>query len=239
MTAKRLLIADSSEEICKEVTQMLADGFVIQTAGDGATAWQLLQNFQPDILLLDVMLPETDGLTLLRRCLSQGIHPTILVTTRIYSDYLINALIELGVSYILPKPCQLSAVVQRVQELADLPVSLQIPIRENTDEILLRLGFSRKLHGTRYLLQAIRLFAQDPQQMLTKELYATVGQLFHATSAQVERSIRNAIATAWNSRDDKVWLRYFPAGANGTVRRPTNGELITRLSELYSEGSAA
>lgn len=239
MNAQRLLIADPSDEFRAALSQMLSDQFTIQTAKDGEEAWLLLQSFLPDILLLDVMLPETDGLTLLRRCADRGIHPAILVTTRIYSEYLMNALMHLGVSYILPKPCQICAVAERVQEMGDLcPIHSTLP-RESLDEILLRLGFSRKLSGTRYLRQAIRLFTRDPQQMLTKELYTAVGQLFQVSSSQVERSIRNAIAAAWRNRDEKVWLRYFPTGENGIVRRPTNGELITRLSAFLSDVLAA
>lgn len=239
MNTQRLLIADCSDEFRSAIKEALSDQFVIQTAKDGEEAWLLLQNFMPDILVLDVMLPETDGITLLHRCADRKIHPAVLVTTRICSEYLMNALMGLGVSYILLKPCQLNAVSDRVRELGDLsPLPSALP-RESMDEILLRLGFSQKLSGTRYLRHAIRLFAKDPQQMLTKELYAAVGQSFHATSPQVERSIRNAIAAAWGCRDEKIWLRYFPTGENGTVRRPTNGELITRLSELISGSSAA
>lgn len=239
MNPKRLLIADPSEEFRSALAELLSGQFLIHTAKNGEEAWSLLQSFTPDILLLDVMLPETDGLTLLRRCAARGVHPAILVTTRIYSEYLMSALANLGVSYILPKPCQASSVAERVQEMGDLcPLPSTLP-RESLDEILLRLGFSRKLSGTRYLHQAIRLFARDPQQMLTKELYTAVGQRFHASSSQVERSIRNAIATAWSSRDEKIWMRYFPTGKTGAVRRPTNGELIAWLSEFIVSTAVA
>lgn len=239
MNTQRLLIADHSDEFRAALTEMLSDQFLIQTAKNGEEAWLVLQNFLPDILVLDVLLPETDGISLLQRCADRDIHPAVLVTTRITSEYLMNTLTRLGVSYILLKPCQTCAVADRIREMGDLlPLPSVLP-RESMDEILLRLGFSRKLSGTRYLQQAIRLFAKDPQQMLTKELYAKVGQLFHASSSQVERSIRNAIAVAWGGRDEKMWMRYFPTGKNGTVRRPTNGELITRLSEFISGSSAA
>lgn len=239
MNAQRLLIADCSDEFRSALKETLSGQFVVQTAKDGVEAWQLLQNFLPDILVLDVMLPGTDGITLLHRCADRNIRPCVLVTTRISSEYLMNALMGLGVSYILLKPCQIDTVAERIRELGDLsPLPSAFP-RESMDEILLRLGFSRKLSGTRYLHHAIRLFAKDPQQMLTKELYAAVGQQFHASSSQVERSIRNAIAAAWGCRDERIWLRYFPTGEDGTVRRPTNGELITRLSEFVSGTSAA
>ena len=68
--------------------------------------------------------------------------------------------------------------------------------------------------------------------MLTKELYGTVAQQFHASAAQVERSIRTAIHSAWQSRDERVWQRFFPTGAGGIVRRPTNGEFISRLAAV-------
>ena len=239
MPAKHLLIADYSEEIRRELPKMLSDEFTIHTAADGAEAWELLQNSPPDIFLLDVMLPETDGLTLLRRCADQGIRPIILVTTRIYSDYLIHALMQYGVTYVIPKPYQLSDVAEQVREVAGLSLLPEAPRKQSINEILLRLGFSRKLNGTRYLQHAIRLFSQDPQQMLTKELYSSVGQLCHATASQVERCIRSAIAAAWNHRDEKIWLRYFPAGEMGAVRRPTNGEFITGLSILFYDSTAA
>ena len=239
MNAQRLLIADCSDEFRSALKDALSSEFVVQTAKDGEEAWQLLQSFSPDIVVLDVMLPEADGISLLHRCADRSIHPSVLVTTRFCSEYLMGALMNLGVSYVLLKPCQLDTITERVRELADLAPSPSTLPRESTDEILLRLGFSRKLSGTQYLRLAIRLFAKDPQQMLTKELYAAVGQQFHASSPQVERSIRNAIAVAWGCRDEKIWLRYFPSGKNGTVRRPTNGELITRLSELLSGFSAA
>ena len=239
MNAQRLLIADPSDEFRAALAEILSDQFTIQSAKNGEDAFLLAQSFLPDILLLDLMLPEIDGLTLLQRFADQNIHPAILVTTLIYSEYVINALANLGVSYMIPKPCQASAVAERVRELGSLPPLPSSLPRESLDEILLRLGFSRKLSGTRYLQQAIRLFAKDPQQMLTKELYTGVGQLFHASSSQVERAIRNAIASAWSSRDDRIWLRFFPTGENGMVRRPTNGELITRLSEFISHPAAA
>lgn len=239
MNTKRLLIADCSDEFRTALAESLSEQFDIRTARDGNEAWSLLQSFLPDVLVLDLMLPGTDGITLLRHCSEEDIRPAVLVTTRLYSEYIINTLADLGVGYILPKPCQVCAAAARAQELVNLKPIPSAEPRFDIDDILLRLGFSRKLNGTRYLQQAIRLFAKDPQQMLTKELYGNVGQLFHASAAQVERAIRNAIQSTWTSRDERVWQRYFPTGEDGTVRRPTNGELITRLSEFVFDDTAA
>lgn len=237
MNPKRLLIADSSSAFRTPLAEALADHFEIRLARDGREAWALLQSFLPDVFILDILLPVTDGITLLRRCAASAIHPVVLVATHIYSDYIIDTLGQLGVSYILPKPCDISAAASSACDLSALSPK-PLPVPENTTEdILLRLGFSRKLRGSRYLQQAIRLYANDPQQMLTKELYGSVGQLFHVSAAQVERSVRTAIHTAWVNRDERVWRRYFPTGEGSTVRRPTNGELITRLCEFVLEES--
>lgn len=235
MKTQRLLIADCSDDFRTALAAGLAGQFEVRVARDGDEAWKELQRFTPDVFLLDVMLPGTDGITLLRQCAEASIRPAILVTTRLYSEFIVNTLARLGVSYILPKPCQIAAVTTSVRELSNLPPPSPAPAQPTVHDILLQLGFSRKLSGTRYLQQAIRMFAKDPQQMLTKELYGSVGQLFHASPSQVERCIRNAIVTSWGNRDDRVWQRYFPTGKDGTVRRPTNGELITRLSECMTE----
>lgn len=238
MQPQRLLIADSSNAFRTALADALAGQFDIRLARDGAEAWALLQDFLPDILFLDVMLPGMDGITLLRRCAEAAIHPVVLVATRLYSEYIVSTLAQLGVSYILPKPCEVAAAAASVRELSAMPPAMPPMRRSSIADILLRLGVSRKLNGSRYLQQAICLFAKDPQQMLTKELYGAVGQHFHVSAAQVERSVRTAIHTAWLHRDERVWKRYFSTGEDGAVRRPTNGTFITRLSEFVFDDCA-
>lgn len=232
MEQKRVLIADPQLTFSQALADQLLPQFEIRLTANGSDAWQQLGVFVPDVLVLDVILPDLDGISLLRRCAAENLRPTVLVATRLCSDYVLSALTELGVSYVLPKPCQPENAANCVRQMLLYPAALlSRPAQPDTCDLLRQLGLSGKLTGSRYLSSAVSLFSENPDQMLTKELYGTVAQQFHASAAQVERSIRTAIHSAWQARDERVWQRFFPTGQAGTVRRPTNGEFISRLAE--------
>ncbi len=233
MELKRVLIADSQQTFSRTLANQLHPQFNVRLTHNGFDAWQQLETFVPDLLVLDLILPDLDGISLLRRCAGENLCPTTLVVTRLCSDYVISALSELGVSYILPKPCQPENAAGCIRQMCQSPAPLvSKPSPPDTAHLLQQLGLSGKLTGSRYLDCAVPLFSKNPDQMLTKELYGTVAQRFHASAAQVERSIRTAIHSAWLTRDERVWQRFFPTGEGGTVRRPTNGEFISRLASV-------
>ena len=62
-----LLIVDDDKRICRLLGRYLKrKGFQVCTAIDGATMWQLLESTQPELIILDIILPEVDGFTLAR-----------------------------------------------------------------------------------------------------------------------------------------------------------------------------
>ena len=66
---RKLLIADSSEIFTGALTAALGDRFDIHVCGDGPSALDALQQEQPDILILNLLLPYKDGLTFCRKAL--------------------------------------------------------------------------------------------------------------------------------------------------------------------------
>ena len=71
----------------------------------------------------------------------------------------------------------------------------------------------------------------NPMQSITKELYPSVARQFNCNSAQVERSIRNAIQGAWNQRNEALWAQVFQPDEHGGIPRPSNAAFITRLAD--------
>lgn len=234
MDRLKILIADSSDDFRDALSEALQDTHRICLASNGVQALQLLQSFHPDMVILDLMMPELDGITVLQRAAECGCKPTILATTCYLSDYIISSLQKLGVGFVMIKPCLISAVVAR---LTDLSQHLQQPVfthtdpRTHTSSTLLRLGMPTKLRGYGYLREAIICMASDPSQSITKELYPAVAAQFNATATQVERSIRSAIKTAWERHDPQIWQLYFSADETGLIPRPTNAQMITRLAD--------
>jgi two-component system response regulator ResD len=79
----RVLVVDDEPIVRDVVARYLSrDGHTVLEAGDGETARALLERDQPELVVLDVMLPGTDGLELMRWIRARGDLPVILLTAR-------------------------------------------------------------------------------------------------------------------------------------------------------------
>lgn len=235
MNAPKLLIADSAEDFALALRNTLLNTYQVRIARDGKEAQQMLQSFQPDILVLDLILPNLDGITLLQNAASSGNCPKVLAMSGFFSEYVVQSLTELGVGYIMRKPCQVSAVAARIRDLNTRihpPRSEHPEPRIQTARMLTEMGFKAKWDGYRYLKEAVALSLHQVNPSMTKELYPAIAAACDSRSDLVERSIRSAIETAWLHRDNRVWRQYFTAGADGSVPRPTNADFIARLAEI-------
>jgi two-component system response regulator AdeR len=110
-----VLVVEDEPEIAEILEGYLRrDGYRTERAGDGKTALSLYRAAQPDLVLLDLMLPELDGLEVLRRIRSDGNTPVILVTARTEDlDKLLG--LELGADDYVTKPFSPREVVARVK----------------------------------------------------------------------------------------------------------------------------
>lgn len=237
METRKLLVADASASFCAALTDALGGAYELRVCSDGLQARALLESFQPDILVTDLALPGLDGLSLLKAASFAPKRPKTLATTRYTSPYIERAIDEVGVDYLMMKPCDMYALVERIQDLSQSVCgSIPLPVtRTATSNVLLALGISVKRKGYQYLDMGIGLFEKDPQQSMTKALYPAVAKRYRTSRESVERAIRSAIQSAWDNRDEKVWRLYFQPCRNGMVPRPTNKAFIATLAELQGK----
>lgn len=235
MERRRILIADGSEAFRTTLAEELSGFFLVKTCGNGKQTLDLISEFCPDVLVLDMMIPGLDGISLLQSATNNGMRGQVLATTRYISDYVAQSLEELGVGYLMVKPCDIHATVARVKDLAQKPARPVLPLENHltiVSSILFALGVPTKLRGHACLREAILCMARKPDQSITKELYPEVAVLCNGTPSQVERSIRSAIAAAWKNRDELLWRQYFGADGEGHMSKPTNADFITRLADM-------
>lgn len=234
MQKRKLLIADGSEELRTALADCFRGSCQVRCCADGDAARRELCQFGPDVLVLDLMLPGFDGISLLQWAREQGIQPMVLATTRFCNDYVADAAQRLGVGYLMIKPCSLSALAARVSDLTQrtqpVVTNAQNP-GARVSAMLLALGIPTKLRGCTYLREAVILYTRDPLQSVTKVLYPEVAKRCGCAATHVERCIRSAIDAGWKRRDETVWKLYFPADPKGQIARPTNGAFISRLAE--------
>lgn len=234
MNTLKLLIADGNEEFRLALAEALQGAYHVRICRDGKEALALLHTFVPDIFVLDLMLPGLDGISLLQAAADDGICPKVLATTRFLSDYVLENADKLGVSYLMVKPCDVRATAARIEDLSRRLTPTAAPAadpKSYVSNLLLSLSVPTKLNGYAYLQEAVVLMVKDPRQSITKELYPAVGSLCRCNASNVERSIRNAIAAAWNHMDARIWQLYFSPSSDGVIPRPTNAAFISRLAD--------
>ena len=110
-----VLVVEDEAEITEILEGYLRrDGYRTERAADGKTAMNLYRAAKPDLVLLDIQMPEMDGLEVLRRIRSDGNTPVILVTARTEDlDKLLG--LELGADDYISKPFSPREVVARVK----------------------------------------------------------------------------------------------------------------------------
>lgn len=231
MLMRRLLIADGSEDFASTLQKVFCKEFDVRTCSDGNDVLAVLDSFRPDAMILNLMLPHKDGLTLLREM--PFLPKVILALVPYRNGYIEYTALSLGVSYILIAPC-LNAIRVQLMDLvqATFPQSAASSVAVH----LHILNISPRHDGYRYLSIGIPLFHKDSNQRLSKELYPAIAAICGCKDARaVEHSIRNAIKNAWLSRDPHVWAKYFPADAQGNIPCPRNKTFIAKLAQMLDE----
>ena len=241
---KTVFIADSAEEFCTGLCAALKQvgGFqVVGTAADGEQAIHMISQLKPDVLVLDLMLAKKDGISVLKAIDRMDKKPITLATSRFVTDYVASAAANLGARYLMLKPCDMSALVERLEEIRGGENLRITPKRQNDKRsiesmvtgIIHEIGVPAHIKGYQYLREAIIIAVNDMDVInaITKVLYPQVAKTFQTTPSRVERAIRHAIEVAWDRGDLDTLQRFFGYTVSNTKGKPTNSEFIALIAD--------
>lgn len=209
---------------------------VTGSTGDGSQVLQLVQETQPDLLLLDLLLPGLDGLSVLRRLTSLGDgRPEVLAISHFVSQEMVAEAGKLGASMFISKPYNENAMVENLLRIAEKRNSqLHTPgLEELVTSIIHEVGVPAHIKGYQYVREAIMITVEnmDVINSVTKVLYPEVAKRYHTTPSRVERAIRHAIEVAWDRGDLETLQRFFGYTVSNAKGKPTNSEFIAMISD--------
>ena len=242
--ATTVFIADSAEDFCLGLSSALqrSDGFqVVGTACDGEQVVRMMEQLKPEVLVLDLMLSKKDGIGVLKAIAGMERKPVTLATSAFITEYVSTAAANLGVRYLMQKPCDMAAIVERLQEIRG-GESLRYPAVRRNDKtsieslvtgIIHEIGVPAHIKGYQYLREAIIIAVNDMDVInaITKVLYPQVAKTFQTTPSRVERAIRHAIEVAWDRGDLDTLQRFFGYTVSNTKGKPTNSEFIALIAD--------
>ena len=239
-----VFIADSGEEFCAALSAALqkSGGFqIVGTASDGEQAIRQIAKLKPDVLVLDLMLSKQDGISVLKAISTMERRPATLATSGFITDYVASAAANLGARYLMLKPCDMAALVDRLEEIrggesqrvASMRRNDKSSIESMVTNIIHEIGVPAHIKGYQYLREAIIIAVGDMDVInaITKVLYPQVAKTFQTTPSRVERAIRHAIEVAWDRGDLDTLQRFFGYTVSNTKGKPTNSEFIALIAD--------
>ena len=221
----RIFVVDDSKKVVNEVNKYFKSHAEIELVGiasDGNEALEVLrrEHNNIDVLVMDLIIPKMDGLSVLEALHKEGIMMKSIITTSINSLEVINKCMEVGVNYYLLKPYDYETLEKRVLAMAitDLVHSLGIPSH---------------IKGYSYIRDGIDLMYRNPNMIgaITKELYPEIASKYDTTSSRVERAIRHAIEVSWSRGDYDVMEDLFGHSVDYDRAKPTNSEFIATIAD--------
>lgn len=173
MAKNRILVIDDDENISKVIRLYLEkEGMEVLLAADGKTGLELFSKDNPDLVLLDIMMPEMDGIELLAAVRKMGIKtPTLFLTAKGEIEDRVAGL-DAGADDYLPKPFATSEFLARVRALvrrsvAYAPTTLRFGgVELDCSQYILRTSSGElRLNNKEY--QLMELFMRNPRQVFS------------------------------------------------------------------------
>jgi two-component system response regulator (stage 0 sporulation protein A) len=191
--------------------------------------------------VLDLMLGKRDGISVLKALAAMDCRPATLATSGFVTEFVASAAANLGARYLMLKPCDTTALVERLEEIRGGESQRRLLNRRTGKQsieamvtgIIHEIGVPAHIKGYQYLREAIIIAVNDMDVInaITKVLYPQVAKTFQTTPSRVERAIRHAIEVAWDRGDLDTLQRFFGYTVSNTKGKPTNSEFIALIAD--------
>ena len=253
MDKLNIAIADDNAKVLQLLDKIVSSDEelnVVGKAGNGEDLYDIIKKQEPDVVLLDLVMPKVDGLTVMERVnKDQEIrkHPAFIVITAVGQEKITEDAFDLGADYYIMKPFNNRMLLERIKFVRKMThgterrpeelVTGQTPGGENLENrvtnMLHEIGIPAHIKGYHYLRDAIMMAVEDMDVLnaITKILYPTVAKKYQTTSSRVERAIRHAIEVAWSRGKLDTLDELFGYTVSTGKGKPTNSEFIALIAD--------
>jgi two-component system OmpR family response regulator len=226
----RILMVDDDPGIRDVVSEFLGQhGYQVETAGDGRAMEQALARGPVDLIVLDVMMPGEDGLSICRRLTAQPGGPAIIMLSAMGEDTDRIVGLELGADDYLPKPCNPRELLARIRAVLRRRAEPQPSLED---------GLSATCHFAGWKLDLVRRELRSPEGVVVN-LSSGEFSLLRAFVERPQRILtRDQLLDMARGRDSDAYDRAIDVQISRLRRKlddgSNGGELIRTIrSEGY------
>ena len=176
MSSERILVIEDEARIAQFVERgLIYEGYRVNVARDGIAGLAIARDNPPDLVILDWMLPELDGLEVCKRLRAASDVPILMLTAKDDVSDRVTAL-DTGADDYLVKPFSVDELMARVRALFRRSTPTSRPEILRFDDLTLDTGTHRAHRGERAIdltakeYELLELFMRNPRQVLTRDV---------------------------------------------------------------------
>ena len=241
-TTIRVLLIDDSTSIVEKANEYFSSHAVIKvvkSCTSGKEGLEYILNHQDDFdfLLMDIIMPEVDGISILEEMQKNNIQKKTIILSRYGKEEAMRLVKEYQVDYFMLKPIDMSILEKRIlgvesinEEMAETKNN---KIELAISKLLHSLGIPSHIRGYQYIRESIYMMYENPDMIggVTKCIYPEVAIRYDTTASRVERAIRHAIEVSWARGDYELMDELFGHSVDFDRSKPTNSEFIATLAD--------
>lgn len=255
MDKLNIAIADDNERVVQLLEHIVSSDDELEVVGkaeNGEQLFDIIKEKEPDVVLLDIIMPKVDGLTVMERINQDSSlkHPAFIVITAVGQEKITEDAFDLGADYYILKPFDNDMVINRIKHTRatrekNFAEVRKVKAYESKNEYMERnletdvtsiiheIGVPAHIKGYQYLRDAIIMSVGDMDMLnsITKILYPTIAKKHQTTPSRVERAIRHAIEVAWSRGKMDTIDELFGYTVSTGKGKPTNSEFIALIAD--------
>ena len=244
-----VLIADDNKAFADNLLDYLKakdDIANVDVAYDGEEACGMITEMKPDIVLLDIIMPKRDGISVMNRISNSHLakKPMCIALSVTASERIMKACQDAGCEYFLLKPQTNDAIYDTIRSFGTKAgrTSFEVVARDDkksydlealVTDFIHELGVPAHIKGYQYVRTAIMMVVENMELLnyITKQLYPVIAKKYSTTSSRVERAIRHSIEVAWSRGRPETMNKIFGYTIDTGKGKPTNSEFIAMVAD--------
>ncbi len=255
MERLNVAIADDNENMADMLGKIIDEDKDLELVGkahNGEEICTIIREKEPDVVLLDIIMPKVDGLAVMET-VTHDEHvkkqPTFIIVSAVGKDQVTENAFQLGAEYYVLKPFDNRMLLNRIKHIhkegakkakeihknagRDQEQLLAQNLEADVTSIIHEIGVPAHIKGYQYLRDAIILSVNDVEMLnsITKILYPTIAKRHQTTPSRVERAIRHAIEVAWSRGKMDTIDELFGYTVSTGKGKPTNSEFIALIAD--------
>ena len=246
-------VVDDNEKIVETICNELERDEEINIVGkakNGEEAFDIIKKTNPDVVVLDLIMPKMDGLSVMEKVnMDEQItkRPEFIIVTAVGQERITEDAFRKGASYYVMKPFHNDMILSRIKDAGNgerknssesesrnaVSKKQEYNLETRVTDMIHEIGIPAHIKGYHYLRDAIIMAVDDMDVLnaITKVLYPTIAKMHQTTASRVERAIRHAIEVAWSRGKLDTLDELFGYTVSNGKGKPTNSEFIALIAD--------